>query len=640
VIDLRRYTLAAVLLFTTLGSGGTDPFVMMIVHGLLLTLVALELLYPSQRSPFPGTVLAPSLCFGAVALTGAALAPHGYAAFSTLQEGFAFAAVVWLAYRYGRRFHMILFQTLVAGGVVQALYVIVRRVFLGEWRSPGTFFNPNHLAAWLVLVLLLMAGTWDRRPALRDWLMRGGAGVLIFAAVVLSGSRGALVGLAAGSLYLLARVWRSIGRREKGLAILSGLILAVVVSSALVIRFQGPDRFAFHRLSIWKGTADLILDHPLIGVGPGQFDWAAEQVQFPDGEPPLNFDHRFNQTHSDWLRLPAEFGLSGMLFLLAAMIGLGFMIRDREKESVLRVAGTIAALIAMLTQAAFQNLSHRPGVYLAVAGLIGTVVALTTSSAGGEGDSAGRVRGVRAGRFQVVAVALLLVLFLTADVGPWLADGFARSARRGDPVTNLRKAILLNRVQPWYHMRLAEQILKAEDDLTLEPYLAARLEAEAALRLHPRSGELALRMARIEAAGCRELFRDAASRARAYEWYLLAERLLPARPLVPQEAGEFLYGVTDLSGAAAAADRVLALEPNAVKARLLKAAALFEIGGRNRTAQIALLLTEAAELEEQYAGLVEGNPMIERLLRADSAWKSGIRVPALTKESRQGEIEP
>jgi len=640
LIDLRRYLLAAVLLFTTLGNGGTDPLVMMIVHGLILTLVAMELLLPSRPESIPEAVLAPSLGFGVVALAGAVLAPYGYAAFSTLQEAVAFAAVIWLAFRYGWRFHAVLFRSMLAGGVLQAVYVIARRVLLGEWRSPGTFFNPNHLAAWLVLVLLLMTGTWERRPTLRDWLLRAVPGVLLFAAVVLSGSRGALVGLAAGGLYLLVRVWGFLGRREKGLMLLAGLIMVVVASSALVVRFQVPDRFAFHRLAIWKGTADMILDRPLIGVGPGQFGWAAEQYQFPDGEPPLNFDHRFNQSHSDWLRVPAEFGLLGAGFVLAGLIGFGAMIRRRGIALPLQAIGTIAALFAMLAQAAFQNLSHRPGVYLAVAGLLGALAALAAGPVTPEKPAGGLSRVARVGRLRLLGVALLFLVFLTADVGPWLADGFAQAARRGDAVTNLRKAITLNRVHPWYHMRLAEQILRQGDDLTLDHYLAARSEAEAAVRLHPRSGVLALRAARIEAAACRELFRDAVSRDRSRKWYLLAERLLPARPLVPQETGEFLYGVSDPSGAAEAADRVLALEPNAVKARLLKAAALFQMDGADRTAEIDRLLTEAAELEAQYAGSVQGDEMAEKLMKVESAWKSGIRVPVITSESRQGEVEP
>ncbi len=634
---IRWYLLAGTLLAAVLGSGGTDPLAVLAVHGLVIVLMAWESVLPFGSAGLPARVSGPFLGFGAVALVGAASASYGYAAFLCLQEIALFSAVAWLSYRYGLGFRTVLFKVLVGGGVLESGYAIVRRVFLGEWRSPGTFFNPNHLAAWLVVVLLLLAGERSRPAASGTGLWkRGAAGAVLFAGIVLSGSRGALAGLAAGGVYLLSRAWRSMNRRERQAVAVVGLLLLLVVSGALVVRFQGPDRFAFQRVSIWKGTGGMILDHPWLGVGPGQFDWAAENYQFPDNEPPLNYDHRFDQSHSDWLRLPAEFGVVGLVCVLAAAVGFlkGLRSRREEGEPPVGATGESAALLALLVQSMFQNLSHSPGVYLAAAGLLGVLAAGSTAS-GTPAPAKEKPASVPIFRFLVPGV--LAVLFLVGDVGPWLADGLARTARGADAVPRLQAAIRLNRLQPRFHMQLAEEYLRQKDRPLLDRYLAARSEGEAAMRLHPRSGELARRMARIEAAGCRKLFQDRASRERARRWYQEAERLLPYRPLVPLEAAEFLLGVSDPAGAAAAADRVLALEPNAVTPRILKAAALARLPGNSADREIARLRREASRLEKEYAGSADSGKMARLLLRVDPDWKSGISVSTPGTAGGEGE---
>jgi tetratricopeptide (TPR) repeat protein len=165
-------------------------------------------------------------------------------------------------------------------------------------------------------------------------------------------------------------------------------------------------------------------------------------------------------------------------------------------------------------------------------------------------------------------------------------------------------------------MALAESYL-SQDRLTLEGYLAARAHGEEAVRMHSGGAELRRRLARIEARACRELFRDQASRERALLRYLEAEELAPYLAMIPLEAGDFLYTVSDFDGAIEAADRVLVLEPGAVPPRLLKATALLARDGAAALQRARSLRQEIAAIVEASAGERRENDYAKVMLEVD-----------------------
>ncbi len=624
--------LAGLLVAGTLGQGGNGPLVMLLVHLGVAVLVGRELGYHGQGEPLPRTVLWPVLGFMAAALAGAATSPYGYGALTTLLEMAVFCGIAWLAVRGGMPFLDRLRTVLPLAALAQVGYVMVRRLFLDEWRSAGTFFNPNHLAAWLVVVLLLLAGSRDRRPTSREWTLHGIAVLVLFAGLVLSGSRGGMVGLGVGGLYLLIVAWGRMTRREKSAAVAGAVLAGVVVTGAMVRRFQGPDRFSLHRTGIWSGTVDMVSDNIWSGVGPGQFDWNARRYQFADGEGALSYDHLYSNSHSDWLRLPAEFGLPGAVLVILALIGTVAVIRRRRRSGSLppSSAGAIAALLALLVQSAFQNLSHSPAVYLTAAALLGGLMGRSCPI-----PSQGKPNRSWTGHdrpISLAACAVLLVTFIAADVGPYLAYRFTDGLDRPPTQADLLRAAALNRLQPYIRMSLAESYIGV-GPLTLETYQSARANAEEAVRLHPGDAELRRRLARIEARGCRELFRDRSSRERALRHYLAAEKLAPYLAMIPLEAGDFLYTVSDPGGAVAAADRILALEPGSIPPRLLKALALLARDGVAAVPEARSLMEEAGALGEAAAGVRRDNEYARVMLDVDSGRKAAV-LSALDEASR------
>jgi predicted Zn-dependent protease len=205
------------------------------------------------------------------------------------------------------------------------------------------------------------------------------------------------------------------------------------------------------------------------------------------------------------------------------------------------------------------------------------------------------------------------------------AGALPRGALTSAQSARLARAIRWNPMQPDYRLREAERFLVAPS-LRLQDYVAAREAAETAIRLHPEEPLCRVAAARVEGRGCRLLFRDEASRARADRRYAEAEVLSPRDPLIPLERGGLLLSTGDPAGASSAAMRVLALEPNAVPARLLLAAARLAQGGPGARRSATALLAEAEAVAQRWADAPQTSDMARRLLQVDPVLARSIRA--------------
>jgi O-antigen ligase len=176
--------------------------------------------------------------------------------------------------------------------------------------------NANDFAYMLGTALPLMFWLLGSRR----WLVPLVAAMIgtVFAGILLSLSRGTIVGLAAGLFFFLLT-----DRRRLQLALVGGTIAAV---AAVLVIHSNPARFhnalflkqkvasynVTTRFEAWSIAARLATDHPLLGVGPGNFRYRYDALA---GQPPGTFG--LTVAHDAYLDVSAEVGIvAGILFLV------------------------------------------------------------------------------------------------------------------------------------------------------------------------------------------------------------------------------------------------------------------------------------------------------------------------------------
>ena len=131
--------------------------------------------------------------------------------------------------------------------------------------------------------------------------------IISLGALIISSSRGAMVGTAAGSFIL------SLFLSWKVIAILTTIVIAALAANKSFYRralsiFSLENRSNFMRLKIYEGTLALIKDHFFFGVGPGNFGIVYPNYQVP-GE---TIDAM--TPHNNYLNIITGWGIIGGLF--------------------------------------------------------------------------------------------------------------------------------------------------------------------------------------------------------------------------------------------------------------------------------------------------------------------------------------
>ena len=192
------------------------------------------------------------------------------------------------------------------------------------FRAASTFIVPIALATFLLLVLPLGVWLgWRRGSGRLARIFWSGCVLFMTAALVLTYSRGALA-----ILFLCAAVF--LGRR-KPLLLAAGAGLLLLALGGLAIfsgtaRSQMRDRFVdlgsisrsaavVQRLAGWKSGLAMTVEHPLLGVGPGNY--SREAIHF-GGHKGKEFLHeQYNTPDNMMIRIAAETGVPGALLFLA-----------------------------------------------------------------------------------------------------------------------------------------------------------------------------------------------------------------------------------------------------------------------------------------------------------------------------------
>jgi putative inorganic carbon (HCO3(-)) transporter len=233
---------------------------------------------------------------------------------------FVFLVVTQLAVN-DHRFQRRIAWTLTAASAVAGLLAI--RNFIGgeEYLASLPYGNANETAFFLATTMPLSFWLLSDRAVLRPVVL-----VLIGmigAAVLLSFSRGALLGLAVGA------VWHALTHRRHIPILLVGALVGVLVAGSFArsnpeqvetgfeLKSKAASENVESRLETWSAAARLATSHP-VGIGPGNFEsFYYEAI----GRPPST--ETALVVHNTYLDIAAELGVVAVTLFLA-YLGLTF----------------------------------------------------------------------------------------------------------------------------------------------------------------------------------------------------------------------------------------------------------------------------------------------------------------------------
>ena len=245
---------------------------------------------------------------------------------------FSVMGALILAIPWSRRDIHAISMSIVAGGVLAAVMVLTRfgagDHYLGLVDrasiaiNTGTEQDPNHLAASLLLPLFLAAWLgWHRRGPIKLALISGAGTIAI--AILLTGSRGAMVGLGLGlSAWVFGVGKRRMLRFVAAILLCIGVVLALQqvypdVAERFTTTYTIADEGA-GRLDIWAVGVTSFKLSPVWGVGVGRFPQSFER-SFRATSGITNVKH-LAVSHSLPLRIAVELGTLGLLLWSAWLL--------------------------------------------------------------------------------------------------------------------------------------------------------------------------------------------------------------------------------------------------------------------------------------------------------------------------------
>jgi len=281
-------------------------------------------------------------------LSGASLGSTGRA---VLARGAAILTVLWV------------------GGAALDTVMSAERRFAGVLENTGDL-SEAALAGALIGLAIFTA----KRPARFLGLSAGLVYVLYVGLVPVHA--GALSFLVASGAVTLVSLRRPAARLRTRVSLVICLVLVLVIGGRQLFSasgsgvadapaetqtaLEGTGGFAV-RARIWQSVPAMVMDSPLLGAGPGQFEAAFPPYRDP-AEIQLSTHDRAEPTHievehphNDWLLAFAEYGLpGGVAWLLFCVVVLLRSVRTLSSEDAVR-AGLGTAALGLLVNACFNG---------------------------------------------------------------------------------------------------------------------------------------------------------------------------------------------------------------------------------------------------------------------------------------------
>jgi putative inorganic carbon (hco3(-)) transporter len=235
-------------------------------------------------------------------------------------------------------------------------------------RGTGIFGNTNDMALHLVTILPISLALLIGSKGIARKLVHGACAVVMIAAIVLSYSRGAFLGMVVVFLFI---AWK-LGRQRR-----LEIIFAVLSLAGMII-LLAPDKYGSRLLSIFfpsldpEGSADsrrgelfrsiyVALRHPLLGIGMGNY------------QPEMSYHGLV--THNSYTQVASEMGMPALacyvMLVITPLRKLSQIAREtfdtrRDSRFYYLTLGLQASLMAYLISSFFLSVAYVWYVYYLV----------------------------------------------------------------------------------------------------------------------------------------------------------------------------------------------------------------------------------------------------------------------------------
>ncbi len=230
------------------------------------------------------------------------------------------------------------------------------------WRVKGFFGHPMTLAGFLCCILPLVF-SWlllSIKEKKLSWFCLGSF-LFLCTTLLLNETRGAWIACIASFLFITA--WFAVqNRRVAVVSFLLVILLGVTISTS--------ERFSKRALSVtsttlvsnterllmWKSASQMFLDHPLTGVGLGNYKTQYQEKYIsPEAQ-----EKKQEHAHSNFFQMLGENGLVGLagyltFFLFILLKSLFEAWKGREFYSAIIFSITLAIFLQGLTEFNFGN---------------------------------------------------------------------------------------------------------------------------------------------------------------------------------------------------------------------------------------------------------------------------------------------
>jgi len=218
-------------------------------------------------------------------------------------------------------------------------------------RAIGTFPSPTLLGGYLIMVfflalqILFERGPLQRRESrtkLLDFARRIPVfPIIIILALILTKSMGAWSSLIATLIILFVLFYKNL-KQPKPILIISYMIIVLAVTFILVTRWErlvdleNPQNSITLRLNYWRAAIGMIKDHPIVGVGPANFQEVFLKYKI-DMNTDIGYGTRY--AHNIFFHTWAEIGLLGLIGISWLIINFLRKLKTRPEHRFIFLAG-------------------------------------------------------------------------------------------------------------------------------------------------------------------------------------------------------------------------------------------------------------------------------------------------------------